>query len=73
MSMSAECDPPMLPPKLPRQRLETITMQRPRCPACGGVKLRKYRSLSDQGDGSSLAWMRCLSPECGRHFRVVQT
>ena len=51
-----------------RQRLATITVERPRCPACGGVKLRKYRSITDQGDGSALWWVRC---SCGRRFRVL--
>ena len=71
MSTSTEYDPSMQPPKPSRRRLETITMPRPRCPDCHGVKLRKYRSLSDQGDGSALAWVQCLDPDCGRRFRIV--
>ena len=51
-----------------RRRLTTITVERPRCPACGGVRLRKYRSVADQGDGSALWWVRC---SCGRRFRVL--
>ena len=39
------------------------------CPACGGVRLRKYRSLADQGDGSALWWVRCVG--CDHRFRVV--
>jgi len=50
------------------RRLTTITVERPRCPACGGVKLRKYRSVTDQGDGSALWWVQC---SCGRRFRVL--
>jgi len=46
------------PNQIKRRRLTTVTVKRPRCPACGGVKLRKYRSLADQGDGSAL---RCGS------------
>ena len=49
-------------------RLPTITVERPRCPACGGVRLRKYRSVTDQGDGSALWCVRCT---CGRRFRVL--
>ncbi len=39
----------------------------PRCPACGGVKLKSYRSI-DQGDGSRMKWTRC---ECGEKFIVI--
>ena len=57
-------------PDSPKQRLMTITVERPRCPECSGVKLRKYRTVSDQGDGSALSWVRCK--ECGYKFRLVQ-
>ena len=50
------------------RRLATVTVERPRCPACSSAALRKYRSLRDQGDGSALWWVRC---ECGERFRVV--
>ncbi len=50
------------------ERLATITVERPRCPACGGVRLRKYRSVADQGDGSALWWVRC---SCGQRFKVL--
>ena len=43
-----------LPFRKQRRVLETITVERPRCPRCGGVLLRKYRSIRDQGDGSAL-------------------
>jgi len=49
-------------------RLATVTVERPRCPACGSAALRKYRSIRDQGDGSSIWWVRC---ECGERFRVL--
>ena len=55
-----------------RRRLTTVTVERPRCPACGGVRLRKYRSQRDQGDGSTLSWVRCLDEDCGYRFRLVQ-
>ncbi len=50
-------------------RLPTIVVQRPRCPACGGVRLTKYRSINDQGDGSALWWVRCA--HCALRFRVL--
>jgi DNA-directed RNA polymerase subunit M/transcription elongation factor TFIIS len=56
------------PKGMKRPRLTTISVERPRCPTCGSVKLSKYRSLTDQGDGSALWWVRC---ECGKRFRVV--
>jgi hypothetical protein len=58
-------------PAKDRQRLTTITIERPRCPACGGVKLHKYRSLADQGDGSALWWVECSDPTCAHRFRVL--
>ena len=54
--------------ELPNRPLETISVERPRCPACGGYRLRKYRSIRDQGDGSALWWVRCV---CGHRFRVL--
>jgi hypothetical protein len=56
------------PNRIKRRRLTTVTVERPRCPGCGGVKLHKYRTLADQGDGSALWWVRC---QCGRRFRVL--
>jgi hypothetical protein len=50
------------------RRLTTITVERPRCPTCHGVRLRKYRSITDQGDGSALWWVECA---CGQRFRVL--
>ena len=52
-----------------RRRLTTIVVERPRCLACGGVRLRKYRSLTDQGDGSAVWWVECRG--CETRFRVV--
>ena len=59
------------PKGIKRQRLTTITVERPRCPSSGGFKLHKYRSLSDQGDGSALWWVRCGNDSCGHRFRVL--
>ena len=58
-------------PERMKPRLATITVERPRCPACDGVRLRKYRSLRDQGDGSALWWVQCLGESCGHRFRVL--
>lgn len=55
----------------PRRALETISVERPRCPACGGFELRKYRSLRDQGDGSALWWVRCADDTCGHRFKIL--
>ena len=54
-----------------RRVLETVTVERPRCPKCGGVRLRKYRSVRDQGDGSALWWVKCEKGACGHRFRVL--
>ncbi|MCC7291478.1 MAG: hypothetical protein IT449_05385 [Phycisphaerales bacterium] len=53
------------------QRLATVVVQRPRCPACDGVRLMKYRSIADQGDGSALAWVRCMADGCGCRFKLL--
>ncbi len=58
-------------PKNVRRRLTTVIVERPRCPVCGGVRLRKYRSIRDQGDGSALSWVRCDNASCGHRFRVL--
>ena len=54
-----------------RVMLQTVTFERPRCPRCNGVRLRKYRSIRDQGDGSALWWVRCEGESCGNRFRVL--
>jgi len=56
------------PDRINRPRLANVSVERRRCPACGDVNLREYRSLSDQGDGSARCWVRCL---CGRRSRVL--
>jgi len=55
-----------------QRRLATVTVERPRCPACGGFKLRKYRSITDQGDGSAMYYVRCQDEQCGCRFRLLQ-
>ena len=58
-------------PKRKRERLDTITLRRPRCPLCDGIALRKYRSITDQGDGSALAWVMCNNEQCKHRFRIL--
>jgi hypothetical protein len=53
------------------RRLEEITLLRPRCLRCGNIRLRKYRSVTDQGDGSALWWVICADKACGHRFRIV--
>ena len=60
-----------VPNEMKRRRLTTVTVERPRCPRCHGARLRKYRSIRDQGDGSALWWVRCEDESCGQRFRVV--
>jgi hypothetical protein len=50
-------------------RLPTLTLTRPRCPHCNGIALKKYRSIHDQGDGSSMSWVRCAN--CEVKFKVL--
>jgi len=52
-----------------RERLPTVTLTRPRCPRCNAITLHKFRSIRDQGDGTALAWMRCLG--CSHRFRLL--
>ena len=52
-------------------RLPTVTYPRPKCPECGHFRLRKYRSITDQGDGTALAWVKCLNVRCGHRFRLL--
>ena len=59
------------PDGVKRDRLEVFSFERPRCQYCGCVKLKKNRSVRDQGDGSSAWWVQCLNPECVRRFKVV--
>ena len=59
------------PPGTSRTVLPTLRLKRPRCLECGGYRLRRYRSIRDQGDGSSLSWVRCLDSGCGHRFRMV--
>jgi len=66
-----ECTHEAAPDRKGPRRLATVTVERPRCPRCGGVKLHKYRTLADQGDGSALWWVQCVEPNCGHRFRVL--
>lgn len=63
--------PPDLDQPPTRNRLPTVRFPRPRCPRCEGTALAKYRSIVEQGDGSSMAWVRCRNPECAHRFKIV--
>jgi hypothetical protein len=63
--------PPFDSDRSSRQRLNTVTLTRPRCPRCNGIALKKYRSLRDQGDGTALAWVQCLARGCQHRFRLL--
>jgi hypothetical protein len=52
-------------------RLPMVVFARPRCPRCGSARLRKHRSIADQGDGSALWWVRCDDRACGHRFKVL--
>lgn len=45
-----------------------ISVKRPRCPRCGGVKLRTYKSI-DNGDGSVTRYSRCR--DCDRRMILI--
>ena len=65
---------PPIHPNVPAKRnapLPVVTLPKPRCPQCQGALLKKYRSISDQGDGSSLAWVKCRNEMCGHRFKVL--
>lgn len=59
-------------PPVGRQRLDTVYVERPRCPACGSTRFRRYRSQHDQGDGSSFSYAQCGNRSCGHRFRIIQ-
>lgn len=59
------------PDSVKRDRLETVTYERPKCPSCGGIELVKTRSVHDQGDGSAMWWVRCRNLGCGHKFKVL--
>ncbi|MBK8270180.1 MAG: hypothetical protein IPK83_18535 [Planctomycetes bacterium] len=52
-------------------RLETITVEAAALPEVRWVRLLRYRSIRDQGDGSLLAWVRCAAKECGARFKLI--
>ena len=63
--------PPNAAPAPSRPRLPLVALTRPRCPRCGGARLRRYRSVTDQGDGTTLSWVKCRADECGHRFRLL--
>jgi hypothetical protein len=58
--------PPVRHPPLP-----VVYVERAYCPHCGGFRSSKYRSVVDAGDGSGIAWVRCLHPRCGKRYKIV--
>lgn len=63
--------PPDAAPASSRPRLPLVALTRPRCPRCGGARLRRYRSVTDQGDGTTLSWVKCRADDCGHRFRLL--
>ena len=59
------------PRAAPANALPTVTVLRPRCPACGCPRLRKHRTLADLGDGASMWWVRCLNERCAQRYKVL--
>lgn len=59
-------------PQDPRCKLATVRVKRVRCPKCKGVRLHRYRSTRDQGDGTGLAYVECLNPRCRERFKLIQ-
>ena len=49
--------------------METVFLERPRCPVCECHELETVRSYGDQGDGSLLQRKRCK--DCGHKFKIV--
>ena len=47
-----------------------VFCDRPRCPLCGGVRLRIIRSWKDS-EVESRQWKECRNEECGHRFFVV--
>lgn len=54
------------PPRLP-----TVALTRPRCPSCGTTRIKRYRSIKDQGDGTAVWWVQCQAPACGHRFKIL--
>lgn len=67
---AARRDTGLAPARRRRSKLESIQVQRPRCPRCGGAGLAKYRSITDQETGAATWWVRCRDEVCGYRFRV---
>mgnify|MGYP000904673283 FL=1 len=45
-----------------------VFVERPRCPACGGVRLRAYGTVT-QSDSSKMQYSQCKT--CGEKFRII--
>lgn len=65
-SAAASSPSPPRPPRLP-----TVALTRPRCPLCGTTRIKRYRSIKDQGDGTAVWWVQCQAPACGHRFKIL--
>lgn len=54
--------------KKQRKQPRYVFVLLPRCPACGGVKHRPYRT-TDQGDSTKMQHAVCKT--CGEKFRII--
>ncbi|QOJ18529.1 MAG: hypothetical protein HRU76_13440 [Phycisphaeraceae bacterium] len=51
--------------------MPTVALTRPRCPSCGTTRIKRYRSIKDQGDGTAVWWVQCQAPACGHRFKIL--
>ena len=61
------------PTRLNRHRLTTSTAERPRCPACGGMRLQPYRTDFHPCDARARWWVRCRTRDCCRREGGVRS
>ena len=59
------------PSNSPRRVLEQITLQRPRCPKCNSPCLRKFRSVHNRIEGTTMSWVYCENEKCGHRFKII--
>lgn len=51
------------------REVEVVYISRPRCPKCKSANIETRRTAGDQGDGTTLRYVRCC--KCGERFKVV--
>ncbi len=64
MTHAFESSPP------PRRVLEQITMQRARCTRCNSPHLRKFRSVHNRIEGTTMSWVYCENEKCRHRFKI---